>query len=90
MSNIANPPEFIKNFIRTAYENALVTLGSFDKIQSNLPEDIKLQLNIILEHSEKAKAVLTVILTSLTYKQLNPNQDIRKLICPRFDGHLLT
>lgn len=78
MSNIANPPEFIKNFIRTAYENALVTLGSFDKIQSNLPEDIKLQLNIILEHSEKAKAVLTVILTSLTYKQLNPNQDIRK------------
>lgn len=59
------------------YNNAMLLIGSKDKITSDLKPKEKELLNIVLQYSEQAKAVLTVLITSCVYKTLNPDQDIR-------------
>ena len=66
-----------KEYLRKFYENTMVLLGSNDKIKSNLDARVKGYLNEVLENSESAKAVLAVTFTSIVYKHLNPEQDIR-------------
>lgn len=63
--------------LEKAYAEAMNKLGSGDMIISDLNNDISNPLQEILERSESAKAVLTVVLTSLVYKIQNPQQDIR-------------
>lgn len=65
-------------FLEVKYNETLSIVGSDDFIKSDLDKKIIKYLEEILERSESAKGVLTVILTSLVYKILNPNQDIRK------------
>jgi DNA (cytosine-5)-methyltransferase 1 len=67
----------VKAFLVSAYNQAMIKVGSEDNIKTKLPKDITEHLDTILEHSESSKAVLTVILTSLVYKILHPKQDIR-------------
>lgn len=69
-----NPEEFLTK----QYEVALKELGSSDSIQCELAEDCKNEAALILEKSEASKAVLTVTLTSLVYKTLHTDQDIRR------------
>ncbi|WP_242202615.1 hypothetical protein [Aestuariivivens insulae] len=64
-------------FIKKAYDQSMDLVGSDNKIKSDLPQSITKHLDIVLSKSESSKAVLTVILTSLVYKILNPGQDIR-------------
>jgi DNA (cytosine-5)-methyltransferase 1 len=64
-------------FLEKAYAESMELVGSNDAIKSDLQESVKAHLFEILNRSESAKAVLTVIFTSLVYKTLNPNQDIR-------------
>ncbi|MDI9409131.1 MAG: DNA cytosine methyltransferase, partial [Candidatus Pacebacteria bacterium] len=66
-----------KEFLETEYQKAMEWVGDGNRILSQLPEDSCKLLDIILAHSESAKAVLTVIITSLVHKRLNPSQDIR-------------
>jgi len=63
--------------LEKAYTEAMKKVGSDDTIKSDLNEDISNPLQEILERSESAKAVLTVVVTSLVYKIQNPEQDIR-------------
>lgn len=63
--------------LEKAYTEAMQKVGSDDTIKSDLNEDISNPLQEILERSESAKAVLTVVVTSLVYKIQNPEQDIR-------------
>ena len=65
------------NLLEKAFSEAMKTVGSDDFIKSNLNDNISKNLQIILDKSESAKAVLTVIITSLVYKIQNPEQDIR-------------
>lgn len=65
-------------FIQTAYQNAVSNLGSSDLIQVTLPANIRENAQMILDNSESSKGVLTVIITSLAYKILHPEQDIRR------------
>lgn len=65
------------NLLEKAFAEAMETVGSDDFIKSNLNDDIAKHLQEILNRSESAKAVLTVIITSLVYKIQNPEQDIR-------------
>lgn len=44
----------------------------------SIPKDIEQTLRTIVEASEAAKAVLTVVLTSAVYKHIHPEQDIRR------------
>ena len=65
------------NLLDKAFAEAMETVGSDDFIKSNLNDNISKHLQEILNRSESAKAVLTVIITSLVYKIQNPEQDIR-------------
>ena len=65
-------------FLTDLYNKAMSVVGTNDKNVSDLkPKDQEL-LNVVLQYSEQAKAVLTVLMTSLVYKALHPDQDIRK------------
>jgi len=64
-------------FLDEKYNEAMVRIGSGNSIAHNLNETTTILLTAILDRSEGSKAVLTVVLTSLVYKILNPNQDIR-------------
>jgi DNA (cytosine-5)-methyltransferase 1 len=66
-----------KDIIEDHYLAAVSLLGSDNNIKSDLGSNDKIMLDVILKHSERAKAVLTVTLTSIIYKMLHPNQDIR-------------
>lgn len=59
------------------YESAMHTVGQTNSIVSDLDIDEKQLLDLVLEYSERSKAVLSVLLTSLVYKELHPEQDIR-------------
>src|SRR5690606_12599146 len=67
------------------YGESMTLVGSDSNINMEL-EDIN-DLNVILEYSESAKAVITVTITSLVYKILNPEQDIRKHQTSIKDGY---
>lgn len=60
------------------YNQAVINLGSSDKIITKIDDEkLKKSLDYILNKSESAKGVLTVVITSLVYKIENPLQDIR-------------
>ncbi|MBZ0243485.1 MAG: hypothetical protein K8F24_09755 [Bacteroidales bacterium] len=63
--------------LNKAYKKAMKALGSDDVIKSDLDDEISRHLKEILLRSESAKAVLTVVVTSLIYKIQHPEQDIR-------------
>jgi DNA (cytosine-5)-methyltransferase 1 len=64
-------------YLEIIYKESMQIVGSDDKIKSELNKNIICHLSEILNRSESAKAVITVILTSAVYKILNPEQDIR-------------
>ncbi len=64
-------------FLEKIYNESMQVIGSGRDIKSNLGKNIVSHLQSILNKSESAKAVITVILTSAVYKKLNPEQDIR-------------
>jgi DNA (cytosine-5)-methyltransferase 1 len=64
--------------LQKIYSEAMSTIGSKEVITSNLQQNDKDLLDSVLKYSEQAKACLAVIMTSLTYKHFNPDQDIRK------------
>lgn len=65
------------DFLERIYTESMELVGSDDKIKSDLNGIIANPLSEILSRAESAKAVLTVIFTSLVYKTLYPAQDIR-------------
>lgn len=59
-------------------ENALADAKNFKQFKiSNLPEDVIQNTEILVSHEETFKGVFTAYLTSLTYKYLHQDQDIR-------------
>lgn len=65
------------NYLEKIYNESMAKVGSGDSIKSNLPATLTKNLDHVIEKSESAKAVMTVVITSCTYKALNPEQDIR-------------
>jgi DNA (cytosine-5)-methyltransferase 1 len=66
------------DYLNEKYNECITTLESSNEIiQEVKSNEIKKSLDEILKHSESARGVLTVVLTSLVYKILNKNQDIR-------------
>ncbi|MBS1669552.1 MAG: DNA methyltransferase [Bacteroidetes bacterium] len=65
------------DFLIELYNNAMSVVGSKVTITSDLSQSEKELLDIVLNYSEQAKGVLSVIITSITYKALHPEQDIR-------------
>jgi len=68
----------IEVFLENQYNISLELLGSSGIVNSEIKdEDLIKHLVIVLEKSESAKGVFTVVLTSLICKIFNPDQDIR-------------
>lgn len=67
----SNPAQFLENIYRKAnnIENC-----QFD----NINKSIKQWCDTLVKYEETSKGVYTVTITSLTYKSLHPEQDIRK------------
>ncbi|WP_406843854.1 hypothetical protein [Flavobacterium soyae] len=74
-------------FLEKIYNESMEIVGSDSIIKSDLDEDICNYLNEILNKSESAKAVLTVILTSAVYKFLHPEQNIKNHQTSIQDGY---
>lgn len=66
----------VRQYIESLYKKAL---SDTKEILSNtdLPGQVKKNIDTIVQQSENSKAVLAVTLTSLVYKSLHPEQDIR-------------
>lgn len=56
---------------------AIFNEGTFQELFKQLDESEKSNLQIVINHFEKGKGVLAVLITSLVHKLHNPNQDIR-------------
>lgn len=69
-----DPELFLNDMYATAMRNA----SGKKHIETDLNEDVKNELRTVLDNSERSKAVLTVLLTSLVYKYINPLQDVRR------------
>ena len=57
-------------FLTDLYNDAMSIVGSKEDITSNLKPREQELLNVVLQYSEQAKAVLTVLVTSLVIKLL--------------------
>lgn len=64
-------------FLDKIYNESMQIVGSDSRIKSDIDDSMRDHLIEILERSESAKGVITVILTSAVYKILNTGQDIR-------------
>lgn len=67
-----------RQYLQSQYHEVMESVGDQADIAPHLPDEAKTNLDEILRNAESAKGVLTVVLTSLVYKILYPEQDIRK------------
>ncbi len=73
VSDLRTPDELIEEI----YQEALIAVGSGSEILSDLEQLPLDELAIIVSKSESSKAVLAVLVTSLLYKIIHPEQDVR-------------
>ncbi|SDG83041.1 DNA (cytosine-5)-methyltransferase 1 [Pedobacter terrae] len=71
--SVINPEELLNNLL----DEAMSKVGSGISIVSGLQDVEKDLLAKLIEYSEKSRGVLSVVITSITYKALHPEQDIR-------------
>jgi DNA (cytosine-5)-methyltransferase 1 len=72
-----NQPPRPEDFLNRIYAESLALIGSTSEITTNVDGATLNDLKVIIASSESSKGVMTVLLTSLCYKCLNPCQDIR-------------
>lgn len=68
----------IRQFLDKAYSSAMALASGKNTPVSSLSASKKSCLDVVVKNAESSKATATVILTSLVYKCLNSNQDVRK------------
>ncbi|MDR3222574.1 MAG: hypothetical protein LBT66_02380 [Methanobrevibacter sp.] len=62
------------NFLNKLYDDANKSL---DNLTTNLSEEQIKWVDLIVDNEKKLQAVFTVLVSSLTYKSLHPDQDVR-------------
>ena len=67
----------VNEFLALCYERAMSKASGKNIPESDIPQAVKSQLDVIVSGAESSKAVMTVIATSLVYKCLHPEQDVR-------------
>lgn len=67
----------VKAFLNRCYDEAMSVASGKTNIESALRKDVADMVNVIVKHAESSKGVLAVLFTSLVYKLLNPEQNIR-------------
>ena len=69
---IKNPQQLLEQ----SYAAAMQLVASSEKITSHLSASEQVILDVVLKNAEQAKGVLAVLLTSIVYKTLNPQQNV--------------
>ncbi len=64
--------------MNNAYIQAMEKLADANRLQSCLDKEHSEAIDTIVSESERNKGVYTVVITSVVYKMLHPEQDIRK------------
>ena len=67
-----------QQFLEQSYAEAMQLVASSEKITSHLGANEQAMLGVALKNAERRKGVLTVLLTSIVYKTLNPEQIVTK------------
>ncbi len=67
-----------ESLLKNAYDAALAKNSKSCLQESSLTEDSAKSLDTIVSESERNKGVYTVVMTSVVYKIIHPEQDIRK------------
>ena len=70
MNEELNPSQFLENIYNQAKKNKNLDNLNLSKMQKNL-------IKIIVENEQSNKGVFTALVSSLTYKCLHPEQDVR-------------
>ncbi len=68
----------VDTLLSEAYSKALEEVAEAGKIQSDLDREHSEAIDTIIAESEANRGVYTVVITSVVYKMLHPEQDIRK------------
>lgn len=68
----------ISKFLDEAYVRAMEKASGAKEVKSSLKESVRKNLEVVLRNAEQQKAVYTVLFTSVVYKIVHPEQDIRK------------
>ncbi len=68
----------VNQFLQHSYHQAMALSSGKSSPLSTLPQAVQDHLQMIVNHAENNKGVITVVFTSLVYKCLHPEQDIRK------------
>ncbi len=68
----------VEEFLQISYNDAMGKASGKNSISSSISGKDKTMLDTIISFSEQAKGVVTVLFTSVVYKSLNPNQDVRR------------
>ena len=63
--------------LKNAYMQAMEKLAETKKTHSDLNKEYSEAIDTIVSESERNKGVYTVVITSVVYKILHPEQDIR-------------
>lgn len=67
----------IKDLLKQMYDQAMEEASGKNTISTTLGENLCKCLDVVLANSEQNKGVYTVVFTSMAYKILHPEQDIR-------------
>ena len=70
------PAEYLEGIYDRAMELVAISKGG-KEITSDLSKKEMAYLDVIIKHSEKARGLVAVLTTSIVYKALHPQQDIR-------------
>lgn len=70
--------EEVDRLLRQFYNGAMKKASGSEEPIFDIVQETALRLKEIVKHAESSKAVLTVVFTSLFYKIINPDQDIRR------------
>ena len=68
----------IPTYLKTLYNQAMAKASGAKAITTDLPKQVAQYIDTIIKYSEQNKGVYTVVFTSMVYKTLHPEQDIRK------------
>ena len=77
----------ITRFLEDIYNQNMAVASGKTKPETELPQDITEDFDVIVDSSESNKGVLAVVLTSAVYKRFHPEQDIRKHQSSIVDGY---
>lgn len=67
----------INDFLESRYTKAMDLASGKGEITSDIDTNVKTLLDVVIKNSEPRTGVYTVLFTSIAYKCLNPQQDIR-------------